>query len=580
MKRTMKFLASVFILLALTACSGLLAHSEPQFEEFGLDENRRFIETRSITVLVWERANERMPDFTQSHWAEWVRQTILEEHNIDVTFVSIARWDEERQLSILFAGGDTPDVAFTFYSELVDTFSELGAITDLKPLLDRYKNALPNLYNVLTPTNIYWNLRDGELYSMLSVNLDISHRMNTFVREDWLETLGLLPPTNIDEFETMLIAFRDNADILLGDDAHMMIPYRLTSDIGWSGDPVITSFIPNDITDRQWYVYGFDDRRFTMPNIKEGVRVLNSWFNQGLLWDEFALHGSDSPLPNDLIHLGFVGSFSCHWDMPFRAEYGLITEMRENVGLQANFIVVHPFQNDAGTVRMQVPSPSRQQTSRKLFIPSSSTEPLAALLYFDFISRLDVLKYLQLGYDGIHHLRHDDGTIELLPECPMFIAHSTPNPAREHIWPDHLFMPSRHNFDFTPTVIGFDLGDPIMTAAIMAYQSFPGITPEAIAAARATGERYAWHGRVTDLGRIEAEVGMRPPLAYIRDGVLRHAVVATVENFDYVFDNSMDFYMRAGGNAIVRERQRLWVETFGDVDNVMDGKGFERIING
>jgi len=575
MKRQIRFLISVFILVAsvlLVACRGQSAEPPDEvfcFAEFGLDENRRFTETRSITALVWERFPDRMPDFTQGHWAEWVRQTILEEHNIDVTIVSVSRWNEEGDISRLLRAGRAPDVSFTFYANIVDTFSEQGALTDLLPLLDRYRNALPNLYNLLTPTNIYWELRDNQLYSMQSSSFNSTHRMNTFVREDWLETLGLQPPTNINEFETMLIAFRDNATLLLGDNAHMMIPYHLTSYVGWSGYPVITSFIPNDITDRQWYIYGFDDRRFMMPNIKEGVRVLNSWFNQGLLWDDFALHSSDDPIFDELIRLGYVGSFSGDWDMPFRVpnpnntqnrditvHNGLIMEMRQNVSPEANFIVVHPFQNDAGIVRMQVLSPSPQAGNRQIFIPQTSTKPLAALLYLDFMSRLDVLTYLQFGYHGIHHYRHPDGSIEILRECPRTIwdertRQSIPNPAREVIWPDHLIVPSLHNFDFTPTVNGIDIGDTMRTATTFAFQ-FPGITPEEVAAALATGHRYSWHGRVTDLGRIYAEAGMRPPLATIREDVLNQAIVVSVADFDHVFDRGMSMYMSAGGSAIIR----------------------------
>jgi len=546
---------------------------------YDLDENRRFAETVRITATVWDRSVDRLPDFTQSYWVQWLQAAILEEHNIHVDFIGIPRWGEYDHLTTLLAAGNAPDVGFTFQFPVVQTFADMGAIMDLRPLLDAYRHLLPNMYELLTPTNIYWNQDavTGELWAMEGRHLDVDHRLNTFVRTDWLDTLGLSAPTTMQQFEDMLVAFRDNAELLLGADAHMMIPYRLTSDVGWTGDPVITSFIPNDITDRQWYVYGFDDRRFLMPGIKEGVRQLNRWYNMGLIWEDFPLHGQDDPRGDDLIRLGFVGSFSGNWDLPFRSGDRLIVEMQENVGPHANFTVVHPFQNDAGIVRMQVPPPS---ADRKLFIPISACPdtfgrddrvPLAVLMYFDFISRPEIRQFLQFGIEGVHHIRHASGAIEALGERPAYITdedgNEIPNPLGEHRFPDNQLIPSLRNFDLLATVNGIDLGDPAITSATLGL-AYPGISPEQIALARSTGERYAWRGRVTQIRGIEAEAGMGPPLNGIRFDLLNRAVVASEADFDSVFDSGMTQYLNAGGAAIIAERNQAWIEAFGDIDNL------------
>ena len=50
-------------------------------------------------------------------------------------------------------------------------------------------------------------------------------RINTFIRQDWLDKLGLKTPTTKAELEQVLIAFRDNAETLLGADASKMVPF-------------------------------------------------------------------------------------------------------------------------------------------------------------------------------------------------------------------------------------------------------------------------------------------------------------------------------------------------------------------
>ena len=84
----------------------------------------------------------------------------------------------------------------------------------------------------------------------------------------------------------MLVAFDENAELLLGSDAKQMIPFELTYDVGWTAANIITSFQDANITDKEYYINGFDDRALTQSGTKEAVRLLNKWYNMGLLLDE------------------------------------------------------------------------------------------------------------------------------------------------------------------------------------------------------------------------------------------------------------------------------------------------------
>ena len=68
-------------------------------------------------------------------------------------------------------------------------------------------------------------------------------------------------PTNKAEFEACLVAFRDNAELLLGADAAKMVPYSTSQDIGWRNNNLTVSFVPDAITDEELYIRGFDDRQ-------------------------------------------------------------------------------------------------------------------------------------------------------------------------------------------------------------------------------------------------------------------------------------------------------------------------------
>ena len=566
-----KFLKVLFVLailasmFALTACRGdSEADITPQAtrEDHGLDENFRFAETAHITAALWDRGNERVPDFTESFWAEWIQEQILIDHNIAVEFVSIPRWEEQPFLTTLLGAGDAPDVSFSFSFPLVETFANMGAVMDLTPLLAAYGSWLPNMYDLLTPDNVYWNTNPvtGQTWAIAG-RLIADGRVNTFIREDWLNTLGIAPPTTLEEFENALIAFRDNADILLGADADRLVPFMLGSDVGWGTMLVNESFIPNDITERDWYVYGFDDRRFMHSTTKEGIRVINRWFNTGLVFQEFA-YGEAGTLGGDMIRLGHVGAHIANWDVPFRAADAHITTMRENIGPEANFIVITPFPNDSGQTVKYMPPP----TDRSIFFPHTNQDPVASLLYLDWMSRASVREFLAFGVEGIHRETLDNGAIRSLAEGPA-------DEPGSHRFPDNMVMPSLRNFDISLMVNGVDLGDDERSLATLAL-AYPGIDPEAILAARSAGLDRMRVFRQVQTRTIEAQEGMATPLNEFRDTVLTNAIVASIADFDNVWDTMFAQYMNMGGRAIIEERRAAWYESFGDVDFMPGWEGW------
>ncbi|MCL2570890.1 MAG: hypothetical protein FWE11_00665 [Defluviitaleaceae bacterium] len=540
-----------------------------------LDENLRFNDPVTIRPMLWDRSSDRVPEFAEGYWAQWVSSNILEDHNIVLDWVQVPRWDQEPFLSTLLGAGDAPDVSFTFGFGMVETFAQMDGIMDLAPLLREYNDWLPNMYG-LVGSNVYWNLNPdtGELFAIAN-RMVADGRVNTFVREDWLNTLNIAPPTNLQEFEDMLIAFRDNADTLLGADANRMIPFRLTDDVGWTADPLISSFIPDNITERDFFVHGFDDRRFMMPGMQDGLRVLNRWFHEDLLWNDFPLYSAGDDIIDDQIILGFVGAFSHNWDYPFRQDPGVIVRMQEETGNpDANFIVVNPFPNDAGNIVHYMPG----STDRTIFFPATNNEPVASLLYLDWMSRLSTRSMLAFGYEGVHHVRHANGAFELLPaEVHTFELDADGEPVLDedgdpiiletHFnWPDHQHIPSLRNFDISLMINGVELGDPALNAATVAL-GYPGIDSARIADARNAGLDHARIARRVQLRPIAAQEGMSDPLSNERDRIFAVLITATTpENFDSAWTTMFQGYLNMGGQAILNEREQAWIEQFGDVD--------------
>ena len=504
------------------------------------DGNLWFTDARTITVGLWDRSHDRIPVFSESYWAEWVQAEIAALHNINVVFDTIPRWSEADHQSTLLAGGSAPDIAYTFNNPMVTSFAEMGGIMNMIPLLNQYRDLLPHMYDFLGE-NIYWNhnVIEDELWSITG-RLAQHGRLNVFIREDWLNTLGLPMPNSMDQFEATLIAFRDNQDTLMPNRSRDIIPFQLMHDVGWTGGLVFESFIPADISEREWFRYGFDDRRFMFEDAaREGTRIFNSWFNQGLLWNDFILHEPGDATGDNLIRLGYVGSFIQNWDQPFRPGDGFNVEMRDNVGPDARFVAVQPFAN-----HNFLPNP----TDRFIYFPHTNTDPLASLLYLDFISRPEVLTKLQFGVEGIHHEILPDGTL-------VALAEDDANP-----WPDNMVIPSGLNFDITMTANGA----PLAIAALM----YAGSTAEEVIASSNVALQNPIRHASVSVGTIASEDGMSTPLADMRDQIFHVLIAGTSpEQFDAVWNNMYGTYLAMGAAAIIAERDAAWVATFGDIYN-------------
>ncbi len=507
----------------------------------------KFAETKHITVEVYDRGNDGGSDPTNNKYTKYIQDKMMELHNVEVEFVAVPRWTEVEQINNLLAAGDAPDICVTYDYPTIQTYANMGGVLDLASFVDDYKDQLPNLWDWLGETNLYWDKdpSTGTLWA-IEAKLATSNRINTFVRKDWLDALGLAEPTTKQEFEDMLIAFRDNAETLLGDDADKMIPYSVSYDVGWRAATLIESFIDPDISDREYYVNGFDDRKFTEPGTKEGVRLLNKWYNDGLMWKDFALYGSGDTTEDDMMKAGYVGAFTHNWDYPYRnGEDSILSNLKRMVGEDATYVVVDPFEDSKGTHTKFVSGP----IDRKIFFPSTNDEPLASMLYLDFISAPETIEYLQIGDEGVTHNVLDDGAVEVIAATGDDIQNSG------------------FNIDYTITCNGLKLTDPEVTLKSTAH-SYAGIDPALVEEADKVANTDMRVGKNVNVGAISAEEGMGPALSEKRDVAYDNAVIAAPEEFDAVWDSNMEDYLSSGGQAIADERAEKWVATFGDVDTL------------
>ena len=503
----------------------------------------KFAETRHITVEVYDRGNDGGSDPTNNMYTEYIKKGMLEDHNVEVEFIAVPRWTEVEEINNLLAAGTAPDICVTYSYPTIQTYAGMGGVLDMKDYVNDYKAETQNLWNWLGESNIYWDqdINDGTLWAIEGKRAN-PRRILTFVRQDWLDTLNLKAPTNKAEFYDMICAFRDNADTLLGKDAKKMIPFSVSYDVGWRAALLIESEISPDITDKEFYVNGFDDRKLTENGTKEAIRTLNKWYNEGLLWNDFALYGSGDATEDDMMKAGYVGAFQHNWDYPFRnGEDSIQANLKRLVGDNAKYVAVDCFENAAGkTLKFGI----SEAGDRKIFFPSTNDEPLASMLYLDWISDPAHIEYLQKGDEGVTHNVLPDGAIEII--------------AAE----GDAIMNSGQNIDYTITCNGLHFADDNLTNLSMAH-SYASVDPADVENAINLAMVNPRYEKNVKVAQIKAEEGAGEALASKRDHVYDTAVAASVDAFDSTWDSAMADYLSAGGQAIIDERTTAWEAVYG-----------------
>lgn len=534
-----KKLVALLLAVAMVLSFALVAHAEDEIVD------GKFTTTRHITVEVYDRGNDGGSDPTNNMYTEYIKKGMLEDHNVEVEFVKVPRWTEVEEINNLLAAQKAPDICVTYSYPTIQAYADMGGVMDMSELLEENKDLAPNLWDWLGETNLFFD-RDpveGTVWA-IEAKLATSNRILTFVRQDWLDALGIAAPTTTEEFEAMLYAFKERASELPVDDASKVIPYSVSYDVGWRAANLIESFIDPDISDREFYVNGFDDRKLTQEGTKEAVRLLNKWYNDGLMWNNFALYGSGDTTEDDNMKAGYVGAFTHNWDYPFRNGVDSINaNLTRNVGSDAKYVAVDCFTSSNGAHTKFVPAP----VDRKVFFPLTNDEPLACLLYLDWISDPEHIEYLQIGEEGVTHNVLESGAIQTIAATGDAI------------------MNSGMNIDYTITCNGLKLADPEKTMLSKAY-NYAEIDPEIVAQADTYAQTDLHVIKSVNVGTIEAEVGIGDTLTSKRDQVFDQAVVAPVDKFDEVWDEFMDDYLSSGAQDIMDERAEKWEQFFGDAE--------------
>lgn len=194
------------------------------------------------------------------------------------------------------SGQEMPDIVTlgTENQQLAQDLIDSGMFAEVGTLFDQYasetwKNAMnldPNVWNQYS--------RDGKRMGLPVLDFAYNHDYVLWIRQDWLDKLGMSAPKTMDELEQVMDAFKNQNPSGLAPDkvTPLSIGFK-TSMSTWMGDPSWI-FGAYGTLPQQWNVAedGSLEYGSVHAGMKQGLVKLNEWMNKGYipkeaaLWDE------------------------------------------------------------------------------------------------------------------------------------------------------------------------------------------------------------------------------------------------------------------------------------------------------
>ncbi len=186
------------------------------------------------------------------------------------------------KISIVLASGDYPDylgVPDTMITGGVDALVEQEICIDLMPLLD---TCLPDFKNGIFSTNDEYRkgLISDSGYMTTIKSYENQSTMGMYIRQDWLDQVGMEKPETFDELHDVLAAFKANIE---GCD----YPMLMTENWDYSNNAFVGGFDTSGYgtaSDLSYYVEdGKVQAGVISDNYKEYVQMIHDWYAEGLI---------------------------------------------------------------------------------------------------------------------------------------------------------------------------------------------------------------------------------------------------------------------------------------------------------
>ena len=371
MKKLISILCTVTLLAGMTAFTGCKNNAE--------ESNSISVAIMAPDVIASEGTAEN------NRWTEYIKEGT----GLDIKWVAIPQADMKTKLNTLLAAGEAPDMFVEYSNAYFQGLVYDGMLMELDDLIENhsteYKKYIEENSDLKT-----WTMLDGKTYAFTNRRSDdVILCFGMWIRQDWLDKLGLEHPKTIDEFVEVAKAFKT-----LGDDiVPLAYPYQFINTIYDSH--------------AQWYMT--DDKKgleygVLTDRYAESIAMLKRFYEEGIIDKEYFVDNGGAK-QYELWNTGKAGIIFSNWTSS-------VNETLLTNDPSAKPVQLEAFSTPYGTNGMFTEAPPQLYT----MVNKDAKNPEACMKLIDWLIG-GGWKSLKFGEEGVHY--------EMQGEVPVTICDPT-----------------------------------------------------------------------------------------------------------------------------------------------------------
>lgn len=323
-------------------------------------------EPTEISVMAWDRGSAAPGTSNEENeLTKWIQEQVLADCNVKVNYVAVPRSGSDDKVNVMMAGGNAPDVVFTYSAGLFGEYTTNEGVADLTASMAAYgENITKNIGDIQ-----YMGQFEKKQYAIMKRRGFQIPRHITYIRKDWLDTLGMEMPKTKEDLIKYLYAVKEKNP----GNVESVIPWGMGGNIDTEKfyQHFVESYVPASLSEKDSYIYSENLIAFADGAI-DGVKELNKLYNDGLISPDFAVDTTAEAYKTDVCagRIGFMLDDSTNY---FDYAATLMTAVPG-----AEFVPLNCFDLEDGSYR----NPTEPLYGMYIMVPATSKDKTDAVVKY------------------------------------------------------------------------------------------------------------------------------------------------------------------------------------------------------
>ncbi len=339
-------------------------------------------EKKTITAISFERGKCAASEGTMedNRWTQWINENAP----VNVEWVPIPRTESTAKTNALFASGSAPDLVWEFNKGFMNNLIEQGVLQPLDEHIENYSTAYKAYleeHQELVP--YITSDSDGKMYAFTSARTPLTianHAM--WIRQDWLDNLGLETPTTMEELDNVVRKFTTDDPDGNGQNDTFGVGFNYNfkgiMKAQFGGYEMM-------VTDGQLVDWNTTDA------YKDYLTQVKAWYTDGIIDPEY-ITDTNYDRQRQLLVTGKTGVYFGSWDQPNEWR-----ELKQNVP-EAEWVPLESVETSYGKFGCYQEPPAHMIVCMN----KDASDPEACVQFIDWLIEGNWMT-LRYGSEGVHY---------------------------------------------------------------------------------------------------------------------------------------------------------------------------------